>query len=47
MAEHSGVRNNPAEHGDSPLDALLKQVAAGDHAAFEAVYDQMARRSTG
>ena len=44
MAEHSGVRNNPAEHDGSPLDALLKQVAGGDHAAFEAVYDQMARR---
>jgi len=42
VAEHSGVRNNSAEHGGSPLDALLKQVAAGDHAAFEAVYDQMA-----
>jgi len=24
------------------LDALLKQVAGGDHAAFEAVYDQLA-----
>jgi RNA polymerase sigma-70 factor, ECF subfamily len=40
------VRNNPAERGasggGSPLDALLTQVADGDQAAFEAVYDQMA-----
>jgi RNA polymerase sigma-70 factor (ECF subfamily) len=42
VAEHSGVRNNPAERGDPPLDALLKQVAGGDHAAFEAVYDRLA-----
>jgi RNA polymerase sigma-70 factor (ECF subfamily) len=42
VAEPSGVRSNPADNGDSPLDALLKQVAGGDNAAFEAVYDQMA-----
>jgi RNA polymerase sigma-70 factor (ECF subfamily) len=42
MAEHSRARGNPAERGEPPLDALLKQVAGGDHAAFEAVYDQMA-----
>ncbi len=42
MAEHSGVRNNPAERGESPLEALLIQVARGDQAAFESVYDQMA-----
>jgi RNA polymerase sigma-70 factor (ECF subfamily) len=42
MAEHSRVHSGPAERRDPPLDALLKRVAGGDHAAFEAVYDQMA-----
>jgi RNA polymerase sigma-70 factor (ECF subfamily) len=42
MPEHSRVQSNPAERRDPPLDALLKRVAGGDHAAFEAVYDQMA-----
>jgi RNA polymerase sigma-70 factor (ECF subfamily) len=42
VAEHSGVRNNPAERGESPLDELLTRVARGDQAAFESVYDQMA-----
>jgi RNA polymerase sigma-70 factor (ECF subfamily) len=42
MAEHSRVQSNPAERRGPPLDALLKRVADGDHAAFEAVYDQMA-----
>ena len=36
------MRDDPAGHRDPPLDTLLKQVAGGDHTAFEAVYDQMA-----
>jgi RNA polymerase sigma-70 factor, ECF subfamily len=42
VAEHSGVRDTPAERGGPPLDALLPRVAGGDQAAFEALYDQMA-----
>jgi RNA polymerase sigma-70 factor, ECF subfamily len=36
------VRNDPAEHSDQVLTALLDRVGHGDHAAFESVYDQMA-----
>jgi len=36
------VRDNPAERSGPALDALLMQVAHGDQAAFESVYDQMA-----
>jgi RNA polymerase sigma-70 factor (ECF subfamily) len=42
VTEHSGVRDNPAERSGQALDALLTQVARGDQAAFESVYDQMA-----
>jgi RNA polymerase sigma-70 factor (ECF subfamily) len=42
VAEHSGVRDSPAEWSGAALDALLMQVAHGDQAAFESVYDQMA-----
>jgi RNA polymerase sigma-70 factor (ECF subfamily) len=42
MGEHARVRDSPAERSDPPLDALLRRVAGGDHAAFEAVYDEMA-----
>ena len=42
MAEPSGVRDNPAERSRPSLDALLAQVARGDQAAFESLYDQMA-----
>jgi len=42
VTEPSGVRDNPAERSRPPLDALLVQVAHGDQAAYESVYDQMA-----
>ena len=49
-AERNTARHSPARHSTDaslPDDALLSQVASGDHEAFAALYDRMAGAAYG
>jgi RNA polymerase sigma-70 factor (ECF subfamily) len=43
VTEQSPIRNDPGERSDQLLGALLARAGTGDQAAFELVYDQLAR----